>query len=173
MKVFSFMERMLTLCLLLQVDVGVYNCLNLFLPCSGLAFPGPGCTSEIQELSSHIKQNLSNPVLSFQKTWTICKSVGFYQWVLPILSRAVRVSRWALVVLLQTPRERPWVTKPPSLGCLCNSASFFPLHPAVLADNLKSNPGIKWQYFSSEEGIFTVFPAHKFRCKGSYEHRSR
>ncbi|NXY37914.1 CAHD1 protein, partial [Pomatorhinus ruficollis] len=42
-----------------------------------------------------------------------------------------------------------------------------------LADNLKSNPGIKWQYFSSEEGIFTVFPAHKFRCKGSYEHRSR
>nr|KAF6443241.1 cache domain containing 1 [Molossus molossus] len=45
--------------------------------------------------------------------------------------------------------------------------------PPVLADNLKSNPGIKWQYFSSEEGIFTVFPAHKFRCKGSYEHRSR
>lgn len=44
---------------------------------------------------------------------------------------------------------------------------------AVLADNLKSNPGIKWQYFSSEEGIFTVFPAHKFQCKGSYEHRSR
>ncbi|TMS20038.1 VWFA and cache domain-containing protein 1 [Larimichthys crocea] len=43
----------------------------------------------------------------------------------------------------------------------------------VLADNLKSNPGIKWQYFSSEEGIFTVFPAHKFQCKGSYEHRSR
>ncbi|KAB0394162.1 hypothetical protein E2I00_014387 [Balaenoptera physalus] len=47
------------------------------------------------------------------------------------------------------------------------------LTPPVLADNLKSNPGIKWQYFSSEEGIFTVFPAHKFRCKGSYEHRSR
>ncbi|KAG5275444.1 hypothetical protein AALO_G00120370 [Alosa alosa] len=44
---------------------------------------------------------------------------------------------------------------------------------SVLADNLKSNPGIKWQYFSSEEGIFTVFPAHKFHCKGSYEHRSR
>ncbi|KAG9469617.1 hypothetical protein GDO78_020064 [Eleutherodactylus coqui] len=44
---------------------------------------------------------------------------------------------------------------------------------SVLADNLKSNPGIKWQYFSSEEGIFTVFPAHKFRCKGNYEHRSR
>lgn len=44
---------------------------------------------------------------------------------------------------------------------------------AVLADNLKSNPGIKWQYFSSEEGIFTVFPAHKFHCKGNYEHRSR
>lgn len=43
----------------------------------------------------------------------------------------------------------------------------------VLADNLKSNPGIKWQYFSSEEGIFTIFPAHKFRCKGGYEHRSR
>jgi len=43
----------------------------------------------------------------------------------------------------------------------------------VLADNLKSNPGIKWQYFSSEEGIFTVFPAHKFHCKGTYEHRSR
>ncbi|XP_056894281.1 VWFA and cache domain-containing protein 1 isoform X2 [Takifugu flavidus] len=44
---------------------------------------------------------------------------------------------------------------------------------SVLADNLKSNPGIKWQYFSSEEGIFTVFPAHKFQCKGTYEHRSR
>ncbi|XP_016135764.1 VWFA and cache domain-containing protein 1-like [Sinocyclocheilus grahami] len=43
----------------------------------------------------------------------------------------------------------------------------------VLADNLKSNPGIKWQYFSSEEGIFTVFPAHKFHCKGTFEHRSR
>lgn len=66
--------------------------------------------------------------------------------------------------------------------CLRHSASvhlwiwwlyfFFPT-PPVLADNLKSNPGIKWQYFSSEEGIFTVFPAHKFRCKGSYEHRSR
>lgn len=49
----------------------------------------------------------------------------------------------------------------------------FPVRLSVLADNLKSNPGIKWQYFSSEEGIFTVFPAHKFRCKGSYEHRSR
>lgn len=47
------------------------------------------------------------------------------------------------------------------------------LFSAVLADNLKSNPGIKWQYFSSEEGIFTVFPAHKFQCKGTYEHRSR
>ncbi|XP_078074535.1 VWFA and cache domain-containing protein 1 isoform X2 [Mustelus asterias] len=43
----------------------------------------------------------------------------------------------------------------------------------VLADNFKSNPGIKWQYFSSEEGIFTIFPAHKFRCKSGYEHRSR
>ncbi|GAA6104462.1 VWFA and cache domain-containing protein 1 isoform X1 [Tachysurus ichikawai] len=43
----------------------------------------------------------------------------------------------------------------------------------VLADNLKSNPGIKWQYFSSEEGIFTVFPAHKFHCKSTFEHRSR
>ncbi|XP_048395492.1 VWFA and cache domain-containing protein 1 isoform X2 [Stegostoma tigrinum] len=43
----------------------------------------------------------------------------------------------------------------------------------VLADNFKSNPGIKWQYFSSEEGIFTIFPAHRFRCKGGYEHRSR
>lgn len=50
---------------------------------------------------------------------------------------------------------------------------FFCLSSAVLADNLKSNPGIKWQYFSSEEGIFTVFPAHKFSCKGTYEHRSR
>uniref|UniRef100_A0A674DAC1 VWFA and cache domain-containing protein 1 n=1 Tax=Salmo trutta TaxID=8032 RepID=A0A674DAC1_SALTR len=47
------------------------------------------------------------------------------------------------------------------------------LQSLVLADNLKSNPGIKWQYFSSEEGIFTVFPAHKFHCKGNYEHRSR
>lgn len=47
------------------------------------------------------------------------------------------------------------------------------LSSVVLADNLKSNPGIKWQYFSSEEGIFTVFPAHKFHCKGNYEHRSR
>lgn len=54
------------------------------------------------------------------------------------------------------------------------SVVLFPFLPLpVLADNLKSNPGIKWQYFSSEEGIFTVFPAHKFRCKGSYEHRSR
>ncbi|XP_030228638.1 VWFA and cache domain-containing protein 1 isoform X2 [Gadus morhua] len=56
-----------------------------------------------------------------------------------------------------------------------NSRAFNPGRDlnSVLADNLKSNPGIKWQYFSSEEGIFTVFPAHKFQCKGSYEHRSR
>ncbi|CAK6978187.1 VWFA and cache domain-containing protein 1 [Scomber scombrus] len=56
-----------------------------------------------------------------------------------------------------------------------NSRAFNPGRDlnSVLADNLKSNPGIKWQYFSSEEGIFTVFPAHKFHCKGSYEHRSR
>ncbi|XP_024134562.1 VWFA and cache domain-containing protein 1 [Oryzias melastigma] len=56
-----------------------------------------------------------------------------------------------------------------------NSRAFNPGRDlnSVLADNLKSNPGIKWQYFSSEEGIFTVFPAHKFSCKGNYEHRSR
>lgn len=56
-----------------------------------------------------------------------------------------------------------------------NSRAFNPGRDlnSVLADNLKSNPGIKWQYFSSEEGIFTVFPAHKFQCKGTYEHRSR
>ncbi|CAB1332223.1 unnamed protein product [Coregonus sp. 'balchen'] len=56
-----------------------------------------------------------------------------------------------------------------------NSRAFNPGRDlnSVLADNLKSNPGIKWQYFSSEEGIFTLFPAHKFHCKGNYEHRSR
>ncbi|XP_023650562.1 VWFA and cache domain-containing protein 1 isoform X2 [Paramormyrops kingsleyae] len=56
-----------------------------------------------------------------------------------------------------------------------NSRAFNPGRDlnSVLADNLKSNLGIKWQYFSSEEGIFTVFPAHKFHCKGTYEHRSR
>ncbi|KAM4547893.1 VWFA and cache domain-containing protein 1 [Odontesthes bonariensis] len=56
-----------------------------------------------------------------------------------------------------------------------NSRAFNPGRDlnSVLADNLKSNPGIKWQYFSSEEGIFTVFPAHKFHCKANYEHRSR
>ncbi|XP_060775913.1 VWFA and cache domain-containing protein 1 isoform X1 [Neoarius graeffei] len=56
-----------------------------------------------------------------------------------------------------------------------NSRAFNPGRDlnSVLADNLKSNPGIKWQYFSSEEGIFTVFPAHKFHCKSTYEHRSR
>ncbi|NXV49605.1 CAHD1 protein, partial [Uria aalge] len=61
------------------------------------------------------------------------------------------------------------------LSTTVNSRAFNPGRDlnSVLADNLKSNPGIKWQYFSSEEGIFTVFPAHKFRCKGSYEHRSR
>ncbi|KAJ7421021.1 VWFA and cache domain-containing protein 1 [Pitangus sulphuratus] len=61
------------------------------------------------------------------------------------------------------------------LSTTVNSRAFNPGRDlnSVLADNLKSNPGIKWQYFSSEEGIFTVFPAHKFRCKGNYEHRSR
>ncbi|RXM31443.1 hypothetical protein EOD39_7020 [Acipenser ruthenus] len=61
------------------------------------------------------------------------------------------------------------------LSTTVNSRAFNPGRDlnSVLADNLKSNPGIKWQYFSSEEGIFTVFPAHKFRCKGTYEHRSR
>ncbi|TVK90659.1 VWFA and cache domain-containing protein 1 [Bagarius yarrelli] len=56
-----------------------------------------------------------------------------------------------------------------------NSRAFNPGRDlnSVLADNLKSNPGIKWQYFSSEEGIFTVFPAHKFQCKSTFEHRSR
>lgn len=60
-------------------------------------------------------------------------------------------------------------------ACTCGFDGYISCYPPppVLADNLKSNPGIKWQYFSSEEGIFTVFPAHKFRCKGSYEHRSR
>ncbi|CAB1323923.1 unnamed protein product, partial [Coregonus sp. 'balchen'] len=53
-----------------------------------------------------------------------------------------------------------------------NSRAFNPGRD-LNSDNLKSNPGIKWQYFSSEEGIFTVFPAHKFHCKGNYEHRSR
>ncbi|XP_075930052.1 VWFA and cache domain-containing protein 1 isoform X1 [Petromyzon marinus] len=43
----------------------------------------------------------------------------------------------------------------------------------VLVDNLKVNPSVKWQYYSSEEGVFTVFPAHRFSCKGNYEHRSR
>lgn len=62
----------------------------------------------------------------------------------------------------------------PCMHTPVGSVVIFPFLPLpVLADNLKSNPGIKWQYFSSEEGIFTVFPAHKFRCKGSYEHRSR
>lgn len=62
----------------------------------------------------------------------------------------------------------------PCMHTPVGSVVLFPFLPLpVLADNLKSNPGIKWQYFSSEEGIFTVFPAHKFRCKGSYEHRSR
>lgn len=60
-----------------------------------------------------------------------------------------------------------------SPGFVCRSQCLLCLCVTVLADNLKSNPGIKWQYFSSEEGIFTVFPAHKFHCKGSYEHRSR
>lgn len=149
----------------------IYNCLNLCLPHSGLTFPGPGCVSEIQELSPHIKQNLSNPVLTFQKAWTVCKSVKFYQWVLPILSRAVCVSCWVLSFSKHHKRGPEWQNL--RVWAAFVTLLHFPFPPAVLADNLKSNPGIKWQYFSSEEGIFTVFPAHKFRCKGSYEHRSR
>lgn len=146
----------------------IYNCLNLFLSCSCFGFLGSSYTSEIQELSSYIKQNLSNAVLSFQKILTLWSSVC------PQIELLVfRVG--TLVILLQAYTREASNKRTSSLTSLCNSVSSFNflLQPPVLADNLKSNPGIKWQYFSSEEGIFTVFPAHKFRCKGSYEHRSR
>ncbi|GLD75439.1 VWFA and cache domain-containing protein 1, partial [Lates japonicus] len=49
-----------------------------------------------------------------------------------------------------------------------NSRAFNPGRDlnSVLADNLKSNPGLSG--ISARRREFTVFPAHKFHCKGSY-----
>ncbi|XP_078657688.1 VWFA and cache domain-containing protein 1-like isoform X1 [Branchiostoma floridae x Branchiostoma belcheri] len=52
----------------------------------------------------------------------------------------------------------------------------------VFVENLEASPFLKWQYFSSEDGIFNVFPAHRFstrhrhrdyRCDEGFEHRNR
>uniref|UniRef100_A0A8C4QBV0 Cache domain containing 1 n=1 Tax=Eptatretus burgeri TaxID=7764 RepID=A0A8C4QBV0_EPTBU len=43
----------------------------------------------------------------------------------------------------------------------------------VLGKNLETLPGLRWQFYSSEEGIFTVFPAVHLKCQRPFEHRSR
>lgn len=148
-------------------------CLNLFLLCSCLGILHCSYASEVQEQSSHYIKSIKSNVRflkDFNCSQIRCEALAILKqsclgplFITPGYSSPSTYERGlSLNVAL-------------SLTSLHNSPSFviFPVQLPVLADNLKSNPGIKWQYFSSEEGIFTVFPAHKFRCKGSYEHRSR
>lgn len=148
-------------------------CLNLFLLCSCLGIFRRSYASEVQEQSSHYIKSIKSNVRflkDFNCSQIRCEALAILKqsclgplFITPGYSSPSTYERGlSLNVAL-------------SLTSLHNSPSFviFPVQLPVLADNLKSNPGIKWQYFSSEEGIFTVFPAHKFWCKGSYEHRSR
>jgi hypothetical protein len=39
--------------------------------------------------------------------------------------------------------------------------------------NLNKNPDLRWQYFGSQEGILSTYPAHKFTSCDSYDNRVR
>ncbi|XP_077994463.1 VWFA and cache domain-containing protein 1-like [Glandiceps talaboti] len=43
----------------------------------------------------------------------------------------------------------------------------------VMKTNFQQNPSLKWQYFGSEEGVFTVYPAHAMHSCDSYDNRFR
>ena len=42
----------------------------------------------------------------------------------------------------------------------------------TMINNLNKNPDLRWQYFGSQEGILSLYPAHKYTCD-SYDNRVR
>ena len=42
-----------------------------------------------------------------------------------------------------------------------------------MIDNGNKNPDLRWQYFGSQEGILSLYPAHKFSSCDSYDNRVR
>ena len=43
----------------------------------------------------------------------------------------------------------------------------------TMINNLNKNPDLRWQYFGSQEGILSVYPAFKFPSCDSYDNRVR
>ncbi|XP_070564127.1 VWFA and cache domain-containing protein 1-like [Ptychodera flava] len=43
----------------------------------------------------------------------------------------------------------------------------------TMKTNLQRNPSLKWQYYGSEEGVFTIFPAHRMESCDTYDNRFR
>lgn len=43
----------------------------------------------------------------------------------------------------------------------------------TMIKNLDTNPDLKWQYFGSQEGVFSTYPAHQFPSCTSYDNRLR
>ena len=43
----------------------------------------------------------------------------------------------------------------------------------TMIDNGNKNPDLRWQYFGSQEGILSLYPAHKFSSCDSYDNRVR
>ncbi|XP_065835892.1 VWFA and cache domain-containing protein 1-like isoform X2 [Oscarella lobularis] len=44
---------------------------------------------------------------------------------------------------------------------------------SMFKSNLQSNPTLKWQYFASQEGLISIYPAFKVQDCGSYDPRFR
>ena len=71
---------------------------------------------------------------------------------------------------------------PVDFGTMCIRESGFvgpePTYPekrmfATFASNQVITPGLKWQYFGTEQGIFSVFPAATSSTCGTYDPRFR
>ena len=43
----------------------------------------------------------------------------------------------------------------------------------TMINNLNKNPDLRWQYFGSQEGILSTYPAHKYTSCDSYDNRVR
>lgn len=43
----------------------------------------------------------------------------------------------------------------------------------TMISNMNKNPDLRWQFFGSQEGIFSIFPAHKFSSCDTYDNRVR
>ncbi len=64
---------------------------------------------------------------------------------------------------------------------MCNTgtglSNLSALYPTIglletMKDNRGTNPALKWQYFGSESGVLTTYPAHK-TCNNQYDPRFR